>query len=315
MCLWVWDVCADSVFDNLIIASKGWRNIVQFRLFYYYFWVGGLLFANSVAQLTVSVKSSRFVTANFSHGRLRVRDTCEWSDDAIQIQIPGCSVSQTMTTTVSRARRQRQKACSDNLTHTRIERHMHRHGGTHTDTHTDTHSRWKPAKLRTQAQRAFSFCFVLPFAEEAARVALVLVLLCIACSSLSLALSRYRLSVCMCASFADVARAGKGRGSGSGSDRGKDMGRGSGQRAAVAHSATTQTRRWAHCSLVVKHFVALQLSLSRSPSATVLPLASGSVCLASRSLPLPLSHCCGIFSCLLAFFFFSRRLLAFFDST
>lgn len=156
------------------------------------------MFANSVAQLTVSVKSSRFVTANFSHGRLRVRDTCEWSDDAIQIQIPGCSVSQTMTTTsttVSRARRQRQKACSDNLTHTHTG--MHRHGGTHRD----THSRWKPAKLRTQAQRAFSFCFVLPFAEEAARVALVLVLLCIACSLLSLALSRYRLTVCMCVSF------------------------------------------------------------------------------------------------------------------
>lgn len=162
MCLWVWDVCADSVFDNLIIASKGWRNIVQFRLFYYYFWVGGLLFANSVAQLTVSVKSSRFVTANFSHGRLRVRDTCEWSDDAIQIQIPGCSVSQTMTTTVSRARRQRQKACSDNLTHTRIERHMHRHGGTHTDTHTDTLSMEAGKASHTSAACVFFlFCFAI----------------------------------------------------------------------------------------------------------------------------------------------------------
>lgn len=158
------------------------------------------MFANSFAQLTVSVKSSRFVTANFSHGRLRVRDTCEWSDDAIQIQIPGCSVSQTMTTTTTTVSRDSYKKLAATTSHTCTD-HMHRHAGTHTDTHTGTHSRWKPAKLRTQAQRAFSFCFVLPFAEEAARVALVLVLLCIACSSLSLALSRYGLSVCMCASF------------------------------------------------------------------------------------------------------------------
>lgn len=122
------------------------------------------MFANSFAQLTVSVKSSRFVTANFSHGRLRVRDTCEWSDDAIQIQIPGCSVSQTMTTTtttVSRARRQLQKACSDNLTH------MHRPHA-QTRRHTYRHSHWH--SLSMEAGKAshtsaacvfFLFCFAI----------------------------------------------------------------------------------------------------------------------------------------------------------
>jgi len=36
------------------------------------------------------------VVAIFSHGRLRVRDTCEWSGDAIQIQIPGWLGSQSV---------------------------------------------------------------------------------------------------------------------------------------------------------------------------------------------------------------------------
>lgn len=50
--------------------------------------------------LTVCVKSSRFVVAIFSHGRLRVRDTCEWSGDAIQIQIPGRLGSQSVSGSV-----------------------------------------------------------------------------------------------------------------------------------------------------------------------------------------------------------------------
>lgn len=138
----VWGVCADSVFflffDKLIIASKGWRNIVLIWAFYFYLFLElWFLFANIFARLTVSVKSSRFVTANFSHGRLRVRDTCEWSDDAIQIQIPGCSVSQTRATSTSRARRQRQKACSVNFTHTSA---MYRRAHSLTHTHTCTHA-------------------------------------------------------------------------------------------------------------------------------------------------------------------------------
>lgn len=109
--------------------------------------------------LTVCVKSSRFVTAIFSHGRLRVRDTCEWSGDAIQIQIPGRSVSQT-TVSLSYSYKKK-KACSDKNTH------IHRQPLSLT-----------PAKLHTQTQREFPFCFVLVFAAASA----ALVLVCIACN-------------------------------------------------------------------------------------------------------------------------------------